>query len=106
MYSKCGIGPVPRLLHFDFFPPFPLPHKRALGQSPPEILRPGKIHQVRLHFTLLRLVFDSAALRDSRYFSHPAIFSPAQISRTGWRSRTSAACLPFTSTSAASERVL
>jgi hypothetical protein len=44
-------------------------------------------------------------LTDS-YFCHGAGFSPAQIFSTGWRSRTTALRLPFTKTSAASERVL
>ena len=40
------------------------------------------------------------------YLSHGARRSSAQISATGWRAPTSAVCLPFTSTSAASVRVL
>src|SRR5215469_2795322 len=41
------------------------------------------------------------------YFpSQGAIFSAVQISSTGWRSRTTAAFLPFTRTSAAIEREL
>ena len=41
-----------------------------------------------------------------RYLSQGGIFSSAQIRARRWRERTTAACLPCTSTSAASARVL
>ena len=43
---------------------------------------------------------------DRAYPCQPARRSPRQMSATGWRSRTSAACRPRTNTSAASGRLL
>ena len=40
------------------------------------------------------------------YFNHPATLSSAQMASTGWRVRTTADCLPWTSTSVGSEREL
>ncbi len=40
------------------------------------------------------------------YFNHSATLSSAQMASTGWRVRTTADCLPWTSTSVGSEREL
>ncbi len=56
--------------------------------------------------TFCRLVKPGAPKILERQCCQGANFSPAQICSTGWRSRTTADCLPLTKTSVAKERVL